>query len=85
MHEARFAKPWRIDDAPADYIGAQLKGIVGIELTIEVEASTSSAAANRSVADQDGVVAGLAGSRGRPTSRSAMRCAKCSRAGPGLC
>ena len=31
-HEARFAAPWSVDDAPADFIAGQLRAIVGIEL-----------------------------------------------------
>ena len=34
QHEAGFAKRWSVDDAPADFIREQLKGIVGIEIPI---------------------------------------------------
>ncbi|MDE1176535.1 MAG: FMN-binding negative transcriptional regulator [Edaphobacter sp.] len=34
-HEASFVKPWSVADAPADYVAAIAKGIVGIELTID--------------------------------------------------
>ena len=34
LHEARFAEPWSVDDAPADYVQGLLKGIVGIEIPI---------------------------------------------------
>ena len=33
-HEANSAEPWHVTDAPADYIASQIKGIVGIEMTI---------------------------------------------------
>ncbi|WP_434634513.1 FMN-binding negative transcriptional regulator [Chromobacterium sp. CV08] len=33
--EAGFAVPWRVDDAPADYLDRLLGAIVGIELTVE--------------------------------------------------
>jgi transcriptional regulator len=34
IHEADSTKPWKIDDAPPDYIESLLKGIVGVELKI---------------------------------------------------
>lgn len=33
-HEQGRAQPWSIDDAPADYLAAQLRGIVGFTLPI---------------------------------------------------
>lgn len=33
-HEAREAKPWKMTDAPPDYIDTMLKAIVGIEIHI---------------------------------------------------
>jgi transcriptional regulator len=33
-HEASFTRPWSVADAPADYVAAIAKGIVGIELKI---------------------------------------------------
>ncbi|MFM8774182.1 MAG: FMN-binding negative transcriptional regulator [Phycisphaerales bacterium] len=51
--------PWSVDDAPADYIDGQLRGIVGIELRIaRVEASLKMSQ-NRTAADAEGVIAGL--------------------------
>lgn len=34
-HERTQSKPWRIDDAPADYVNTMLGAIVGIEIVIE--------------------------------------------------
>jgi transcriptional regulator len=34
-HEHQFERPWSVSDAPPDYIDGLLKGIVGIEITIE--------------------------------------------------
>lgn len=34
QHEAHRADPWRIDDAPPDYIDRLLRAIVGIELAV---------------------------------------------------
>lgn len=33
-HEAVRAQPWAVDDAPEDFVRAQLKGIVGMEIEI---------------------------------------------------
>src|SRR5260221_480976 len=30
--EARLTTPWSVDDAPADWVGTMLRGIVGIEM-----------------------------------------------------
>ena len=32
QHETAFARPWRVTDAPQDYIKSQMRGIVGIEI-----------------------------------------------------
>ena len=34
QHEAAFPRQWSVDDAPADFIQGQLKGIVGVEIAI---------------------------------------------------
>jgi transcriptional regulator len=34
-HEASFERPWSVADAPADYVAAIAKGIVGLEMVIE--------------------------------------------------
>jgi transcriptional regulator len=34
-HEAASPSPWKVSDAPADYVEGIAKGIVGIELSIE--------------------------------------------------
>ena len=58
-HEARETKPWKVTDAPADYVQAQLKGIVGIEIGIRAMVGKWKASQNRSAADRAGVVEGL--------------------------
>src|SRR5580698_491570 len=35
LHEAKEAKPWKVADAPADYIDGLLATIVGIEIPID--------------------------------------------------
>jgi len=34
-HEGQFALPWKVSDAPAEYVEGLLKGIVGIEIPID--------------------------------------------------
>jgi transcriptional regulator len=58
-HEGGFSTPWSIADAPARFIDAQLRGIVGIELAIEAIEGKYKLSQNRSDADQEGVIAGL--------------------------
>lgn len=54
-HEHRRAAPWAVSDAPADYIAATLRGIVGIEIPIESLTGKWKVSQNRSAADRDGV------------------------------
>jgi len=58
-HEASRAEPWTLEDAPADFIDAQLKGIVGIELAISRIEAKRKLSQNRNAADRAGVIAGL--------------------------
>lgn len=58
-HEAGRATSWAVDDAPADFIRAQLKGIVGLEIEIERLEGKRKLSQNRTAADRAGVVAGL--------------------------
>lgn len=59
MMEGERAEPWAVDDAPGDFVEAQVKGIVGIEVAVERLAGKWKASQNRSEADRAGVVAGL--------------------------
>lgn len=59
LHEAPRANPWRVTDAPADFVQGQLKGIVGMVLRIEVLTGKRKLSQNRSEADRDGALAGL--------------------------
>lgn len=58
-HERLSAKPWAVDDAPASFVEAQLKGIVGFEIGIAEIAGKWKVSQNRQAADVAGVVAGL--------------------------
>ncbi|OYQ16322.1 transcriptional regulator [Pseudomonas mandelii] len=61
-HEARRAQPWKVSDAPADYIDGMLKAIVGFALPIERLLGKRKLSQNRSPADIAGVREGLAAS-----------------------
>jgi transcriptional regulator len=53
------AEPWAVEDAPADYIAAQIKGIAGLEIPIDRIEGKWKTSQNRSDADRAGVAAGL--------------------------
>ena len=58
-HEAGFAQPWAVGDAPNGFVAAQLRGIVGLELPLTRVTGKWKASQNRSAADRAGVIAGL--------------------------
>ena len=61
-HEAGRAQPWKVADAPADYIDGMLKVIVGFALPIQRLEGKRKLSQNRNSADIAGVRAGLAAS-----------------------
>ena len=60
-HEAGFAKPWQISDAPPDYIDKMLAAIVGIEIVISEITGKWKVSQNQPGVNRAGVVAGLRG------------------------
>lgn len=58
-HEAGMAEPWRISDAPPDYIENMLKAIVGIEITLTELTGKWKTSQNQPEINRAGVVAGL--------------------------
>lgn len=58
-HEAARAEPWKLADAPADYIERMLGAIVGLELRVTRLIGKWKASQNRPRADRDGAVQGL--------------------------
>jgi transcriptional regulator len=58
-HEAGKADPWKVTDAPADYVESMLGGIVGLEIPLTRLVGKWKVSQNRPAADQDGVVDGL--------------------------
>lgn len=70
-YEEGRAFPWQVSDAPEDYIAAQLKGLVGLVLTITKLEGKVKFSQNRSQPDQQGVIAGA--SEENPSLAQAMR------------
>ena len=65
-HEQRRAEPWKVTDAPEDFIAGMLKAIVGFELTIAKLEGKWKMSQNRPAEDQAGVVDGLTREAGAP-------------------
>ncbi|MDQ0469568.1 FMN-binding negative transcriptional regulator [Labrys wisconsinensis] len=62
LHEGSRAAPWAVSDAPAAFVEAQLRGIVGLRLPIARLEAKRKMSQNRSAEDRAGVAAGLAAS-----------------------
>jgi transcriptional regulator len=58
-HEAGRTPPWRVSDAPADFLASMLGGIVGIEIEVTRLEGKFKLSQNRPDEDRAGVVAGL--------------------------
>jgi transcriptional regulator len=58
-HEGPREQPWSVSDAPEDFIRAQLKGIIGVEIEITAIEGKWKVSQNRPVADRKGVARGL--------------------------
>lgn len=73
-HEARSQqpRPWKMGDAPADYIDSMLKMIVGIEIGITRLVGKFKLGQNREARDRLGAAAGLEG-LGQTALAQAMR------------
>lgn len=59
VHEAMQPTPWRVADAPADYIDAMLRAIVGIEIPIDRLEGKLKASQDEDMQDRIGTVRGL--------------------------
>ena len=64
QQEATRTEPWAVSDAPDDFITAQMRGIVGIEIPISRIEGKWKVSQNRSAADRNGVAGGLRGDGG---------------------
>jgi transcriptional regulator len=58
-HEASRPNPWAVEDAPAPFLQAQLKGIVGLEIPVERLEGKWKASQNQAEMDRAAVAAGL--------------------------
>lgn len=58
-NEAGRSAPWQVADAPERFVGAQLRGIVGLEVAIIEMAGKWKVSQNRNAADRAGVIEGL--------------------------
>ena len=63
-HEPGRPAPWAVTDAPPDYINGQLRGIVGVELTIATVEAKHKLSQNRGEEDQAAVAEALRGEPG---------------------
>lgn len=70
-HEQAMPTPWRLDDAPSDYIDRNLRAIVGLRLPIERLEGKWKLSQNRTEADRAGVLAGLDELGDEPSRRMA--------------
>jgi transcriptional regulator len=59
QQEAPYMAPWSTADAPANFLDALVRGIVGLKLTIRRLEGKSKMSQNRPAADRAGVVEGL--------------------------
>jgi len=57
-HEASRQNPWKVADAPGDYIARQLQGIVAVVLHVKRLLGVRKLSQNKTHADRAGVVAG---------------------------
>lgn len=58
-HEARFAHPWAMTDAPETFLALQMKAIVGFRFVVSRVDAKRKMSQNRPEADINGVIAGL--------------------------
>lgn len=75
VHEAGQPRPWRMGDAPADYLDAMLAQIVGIEVELTRIEGKRKLSQNREARDAEGAAQALEG-QGRHDLAQAMRRAR---------
>jgi transcriptional regulator len=59
IHEAGSPVPWKVSDAPQDYIKSLLNGIIGVEIAIQRLEGKWKVSQNRTESERKGVVEGL--------------------------
>lgn len=60
--EARFTTPWRVSDAPAEYIEKLIGAIVGIEMEVTRAVGKWKTSQNQPAANREGAIEGLTAS-----------------------
>lgn len=71
-HEAAESKPWKMGDAPPDYIDSMLRNIVGIEIAVTTMTGKSKLSQNKEERDRLGAADALA-ARGQGEMAALMR------------
>jgi transcriptional regulator len=59
LREGVRPMPWKVEDAPDEFVTAQVKGIIGVEIPIDRIEGKWKVSQNRPEADRAGVLAGL--------------------------
>ena len=72
-HEKDRKEPWKVSDAPDEFVARQLQGIIGIEVEITDLKGTWKASQNKTAEDNQGVAEGLK----NETSEQARAMAHC--------
>ena len=65
-HEKDLPEPWRVSDAPDDYVQAMLKNIIGFRIRIARLQGKWKLSQNRSAEDQQGVITNLSAHPSQP-------------------
>jgi transcriptional regulator len=71
-NEAARPAPWSVSDAPEQYVAAQIKGIIGVEIPIARIEGKWKVSQNRPAVDRAGVVAGLQGGGSEAETMAAL-------------
>jgi len=74
QYDAGEPRPWKMGEAPPDYLDAMLRGIVGIEVAVTALVGKSKLGQNKEPRDRRGAADTLA-ARGQPALARAMRTA----------
>ena len=56
LHEAKEATPWKMSDAPADYLEQMIQAVVGIEITLTRLEGKAKLSQNKDRRDQQGAI-----------------------------
>jgi transcriptional regulator len=73
LQESSRDSPWQVDDAPQPFIAAQIRGIIGIEISISDISGKWKVSQNRPEADRRGVAEGLDASSGKDSMSQLVR------------